>query len=176
MATAKQLAARKLFAARAKAGLLQGNKKKRAKKTAEHYERPGLISKVEAAEAALRIAKKHAARKANPAKKKAISRPSQATGKRPTKRLVDRRRANTVPGTFPNPVHHAARSVDRFPRPGEYEVYVAKYQQSHMNHHDPAQMKLGALIARFPSRKHASEYAKAYADAHGKRVIVVGHQ
>lgn len=82
MATAKQLAARKLFAARAKAGLLQGNKKKRAKKTAEHYERPGLISKVEAAEAALRIAKKHAARKANPAKKKAVTRPSNPASRK----------------------------------------------------------------------------------------------
>lgn len=75
MATAKQIAARKLFAARAKAGTLK-RKKNPARK---------------------------AATKKAPAKKRAINRPSQATGKPPTARLKARRRANTVPGAFPNP-------------------------------------------------------------------------
>ena len=42
--------------------------------------------------------------KENPAKrKKAVSVPSQITGKKPTKRLTTRRKKNTVKGYFPNP-------------------------------------------------------------------------
>jgi len=59
--TAAQLAARKLFAARAKAGTL--NKKR---SPSRDYSRDAAV---EREEAALRIAKKHAARKKNPAPK-----------------------------------------------------------------------------------------------------------
>jgi hypothetical protein len=72
--TAAQLAARKLFAARAKAGEFHP---KRGKATAKaNRETPGFMS-VEKSEAALRVAKKIAARKKNPVRK--------YTGKFPTK-------------------------------------------------------------------------------------------
>ena len=48
-----------------------------------------------------------AAKKANPAKRKGTSKPlrkSQITGKPPSKRLVARRKKNTVPGMFPNSI------------------------------------------------------------------------
>ena len=58
MATAKQIAARKLFAERAKAGLL-----KKKPKASRDYARDAAV---ERAEAGLRIAQKHAKRKKNP--------------------------------------------------------------------------------------------------------------
>lgn len=78
MATAKQIAARKLFAQRAKAGTLRKNpaKKKLGAKRATSVKRA----------------------------KKAVSAPSQITKRAPTKRLKARRAANSKPGYFPNPI------------------------------------------------------------------------
>lgn len=71
MATAKQIAARKLFAERSRAGTLKrGTKKRAAEKRDTFYARPG--SGVEAAEASMRLARKHATRgkvKKNPVKR-----------------------------------------------------------------------------------------------------------
>ena len=53
--------------------------------------------------------------KKNPVKKKKlITRRSQATGKKPTKRLVQRRKENTKKGYFPNPKsrYYAVRVID----------------------------------------------------------------
>lgn len=50
----------------------------------------------------------------NPAKRKGTAKPrrvSQVTRKPPTKRLVARRRANTAPGYFPNPVNDPAKGA-----------------------------------------------------------------
>lgn len=111
----------------------------------------------------------------NPAKRKGVTRPSQATGKAPTKRLVQRRKktAKAPPGYFANPkkpgtVRSVARTAERYMGPGEFEVYTAK------GYRDAANPKLGTLLARFPSKSAAQEYARAYADAKGVAVFVVG--
>lgn len=85
MATAKQIAWRKKFAAMAKAGTLKRGTKKRRKNPA-----PGVSDTTY---------------DRNPRKKKSATRPSQATGKAPTKRLVARRKktARVPEGFFANP-------------------------------------------------------------------------
>lgn len=92
MATAKQIAWRKKFAAMAKAGTLKKKRKANpAKKTA---------------------AKKTVKRKA-PVKKITVSAPSRATGRKPTARLKARRSANTKPGVYPNPSARAFNTSAR---------------------------------------------------------------
>lgn len=87
MATAKQLAWRKEFAAKSKAGTLTKKRKTNpAKKTAVK-------------------------RKRTPVKKIAVSAPSRATGAKPTKRLKARRAANTKPGMYPNPRNRVATDI-----------------------------------------------------------------
>lgn len=63
-------------------------------------------------------AKKPAKRKANPAPRigtKKPTRKSQITGKPPTKRLVKRRKANTLEGYFPNPAEVSKAYAENLP-------------------------------------------------------------
>ncbi len=120
--SAAQLAARKRFAEMARAGVFTKGKK----------------------------------RKANPAKKRApakpVTRASQATGKRPSKRLMARRvkTAKAPAGFFANPA-----PVYRFPWLVETEV-AGKW----------------GTRAAFASKPKAVEYAQALADANDKTVRV----
>lgn len=68
-----------------------------------------------------------------------VNRPSQATGKKPTKRLVKRRRKTlrAPAGVFANPVKHG------------YTVSAK-----------------GAEIATFKTRAHAAQYGQAFADTY----------
>ncbi|MBK9497441.1 MAG: hypothetical protein IPO08_23545 [Xanthomonadales bacterium] len=59
------------------------------------------------------------ARKAAP--KKPISRPSQATGKKPSPRLKARRE-KSIPGYFANPISSEVRKTKRAPSPFQYVV------------------------------------------------------
>lgn len=127
-------------------------------------------------------AEKVVQRESNPIKRTGISktryvkRPSQASGKTPTKRLQKRRAASPRKGMFPNPapkkgrVYSVARSAWGPGKKGEFEVYSAGAGK----HSDPAQQRLGDLLARFPTKAAALEYAQAWADARGRRVIVTG--
>jgi hypothetical protein len=130
MATAKQIAWRKKFAAMAKAGTL---KKKAATKRKTNPAR-----------------KKAPTKRVGVSAKKYISRPSQATGKTPTKRLKARRAVSPRTGAFPNP---AARSL--------YTVHRADANGQPVYH-----------IAHFNKLSDAKEYAKAYANAHKVPVAV----
>jgi hypothetical protein len=126
---------------------------------------------------------KRAERKTNPAKRTGISkiayvkRPSQVTQSAPSKRLVKRRKANVVgSGRFPNPapkkglVRAVSQSAWGPGKRGEYDVYAAGAGVNS----NAAEQKLGALLARFPSKAAALEYAQAWATAKNKRVIVTG--
>lgn len=99
-----------------------------------------------------------APRVANPIKRTGISktryvkRPSQASGKAPSKRLQARRKASPRTGMFPNPAKRDAFL---------YVVHQA----------DP----LGNPrydIAKFREKKTAVEYAKAYAKQYGVPVVI----
>lgn len=97
-----------------------------------------------------------AARKSNPVRKPAakkpaakrayVNRPSQATKKPPTRRLKARRAANVRgSGMFPNPMPHRV-----------YRVYNVN-----------ADGTRGAMIAGFPSKSAAKEYAHAWSKKTG---------
>lgn len=76
--------------------------------------RAQMLKNLEKARAARKRNLKAKAKK-NPAKKKkSINRRSQATGLPPTKRLKERRKANTKKGYFPNPrsQYYAVRVID----------------------------------------------------------------
>lgn len=96
---------------------------------------------------------KSAGRRKNPAKKRAakpVTRPSQASGKKPTKRLVARRVATkkAPAGFFANP------------KKREFGVYLKSSS--------------GVLkpYAKFPDKKKAVEYAQAKADQSGYSFVV----
>lgn len=127
MASAKQIAARKLFAQRAKAGTFRRPK---AKSKPARTKNPA-------------AKKKPVAKRA----KKAVNAPSQINRKPPTKRLKERRAANTKRGYFPNPVKSAAR------------VRVESTN--------------GKLIAAFTSPAAAMEYARALADKTNRSYRVI---
>jgi len=174
MATAKQIAARKLFAARARAGTLR--KAGRTKKVAADSSKyTASYSEVERAEAALRLAQKHAARKkaalkSNPTKKRAISRPSQATGKPPTKRLKARRKANVVPGAFPNP------SFRKQTGKRDGMKTVTAYAVGTVENLGNGIKSMREIIAHFPIKSDAVEYARAYASQKGVQLGIVKRQ
>lgn len=119
--TAKQLAARKLFAQRAKAGMLKKNPK----------------------------------------------RPSQATGKKPTARLVDRRE-RSIPGYFPNPAPRKTAKRKKNPvvagikKAGAVQRAIAKVQQFRY-HVITSMTETGkrTTVAGFILAKSAEEYAHA---------------
>ena len=121
-ASPAQIAARKLFAQRAKAGAL----------------------------------------KKNPAAKpKSVKRPSQATKKAPTKRLVARRVATkkAPPGYFANPVKPKGRSTMNYAQC--YRVEKA-YRENDWS-----------TVGYFVTKSEAFEYAKAYNKANNCRVRVL---
>jgi hypothetical protein len=139
MATAKQIAWRKKFAAMAKAGTL--TKKRKAKTNP--------------------AAKKRAAPKT-----KAVSRPSQATGAAPSKRLKSRRKANTVPGMFPNPKARKYAHVRRSQTKADYR-YTIQTQA-------PAGNWVDSLSANDLASVKA--FAQYEADKHGKTVRIVDNK
>ncbi len=109
MATAKQLAWRKEFATRVKAGTLKTNPTKRK-----------------------------ATKRRGPSK---VNAPSQAKPHlKPTPRLKARRRANTKPGMYPNPVRSA----------GGFPIKVQVWSSAKWK-----------TIATFAEPSRAGEYAKA---------------
>lgn len=118
--TAKQLAARRLFAQRAKSGAFR--------------------------------------RKANPARKrkaKPVGRPSQASGKRPSARLVKRRQrtARAPKGFYANPATAPAR--------------FAVHRATSDGH-------AGAFIASFAKKADAVAYGRAMVKAKGIAIVIVG--
>lgn len=92
-------------------------------------------------------------REPNPAKRKAISRPSQITGAKPTKRLVARRRLPAKKGYFPNPVN------------SEFKHAVMYYKSNT----SPDTV----TIALFKSRPVAVSYAEALASQNPKTRFAV---
>jgi len=119
-----QLAARKLFAARAKAGTLKKAKRKPA-------------------------AAKGTPRKPNPLTRVKVKSPSQRSGAAPSKRLVARRKATAkaAPGYYANPkrrpapagfcVHHATptghagKAIATFRAKGDAIEYAKAYAKGH---------------------------------------------
>lgn len=120
---------------------------------------------------------KKAARKRNPAKKRAatkkpakpVSRPSQATGKRPSKRLVDRRQrtAKAPAGFYANPRKKATRKLSTMKSAlaKGAEVWTATVNRMGVDKNK--------FLASFASEKLAQEYGRAYADAHDIACVVV---
>lgn len=104
--------------------------------------------------------------KHNPIKRTGISktryvkRPSQATGKTPTKRLQKRRAASPRQGMFPNPATRWAYDV-RDADLGQYTVHARRG-------------KSYASIAVFKDYRKAVEYAQAYSNAHNVGTKVTG--
>ena len=126
MATAKQIAARKLFVARVRAGEFAKAKKRKANPS------------------------KPAAKKRPAAK--SISRPSQITKAKPTKRLKARRAMPAKRGYFPNPQKRP--NLDSY---GEFKVMYAKNKR---------------FIAIFKTCAEAKEYAEALASKTGKQIAI----
>lgn len=133
MATAKQLAWRKKFAAMARAGTLRKNPTK----------------------------KKSVVRKVATTKK--ITRPSQATKTKPTRRLVARRKATLLapPGYFANP-EKTQKQLRESAKKGNLHQFAIWVTDT----------KTGKRIAGFVNRIHAIEYAHAYANKTGHSVSV----
>jgi len=108
-------------------------------------------------------------RESNPRKRKGIKSPSIATGEPPSKRLVKRRTLNAkaaargMKGFYANPakVRTVAKLANYYP--SDYNVHKATTGG-----------KPGVLLARFPKKADAVQYAEAYAKAHDKSVVVVG--
>jgi hypothetical protein len=97
----------------------------------------------------------------NPGKRKITKKPtakSQATGKRPSKRLVARRAKDTVKGYYPNPPKKPA--AKRSPTP---YVVEAKLAQGYF-----------MTIGKFGDFHDAEHFAKAYATKHKVKVQVMG--
>lgn len=126
MATAAQIAHRKRFAEMVRSGAF----KKRSKNPA----------------------KKSAAKKA-PRRIKSLNQPSQATGKKPTKRLVARRKKTAAAprGYYANPKKVAVLGNSSGFKHRVYQITATGRK----------------LIAGFMSRADATAYAQAFADAKG---------
>ncbi len=149
MATAKQIAARKLFVARVRAGEFNKSREKSRKQRIIAAENRGDFETAQKLKflSAHRLTKK-------PSKKKAITRPSQITKAKPTKRLVARRKMSAKKGYFPNP-----NPVKR-PNMVEYGEFKVMYAKNHR------------FIAIFQKRAEAVEYAKAIAEKSGKQIAI----
>lgn len=113
-----------------------------------------------AAKAIISASKK---RKANPAPRLGTTKPkrkSQVTGKPPTKRLVKRRKENTVEGYFPNPSE--VRNAHR----GTGTVFdVLPYVVTTI---------MDKPIAGFPTKSDATKWMNAYAKRTGLTVKLFG--
>lgn len=117
--------------------------------------------------------------KQNPAKKRAargrskgpLNRVSQATGAAPSARLVKRRRATKAApkGFYANPAKVRMLRDEHFAAGPLFRVYEKRRTAD-----------LGIVsdwnpIATFDDLAKAKEYAKAYADAHNRQVVIAGN-
>ncbi len=145
MATAKQIAWRKKFAALSKAGKLP------KKKAAARKKNP---------------AKKTTIPRAGVSKTAYVARDSQATRKAPSPRLKARRKLAVKPGKpsgyFPNPV---AGRVTKSKLPANFP-YVVQFKNPLGNWHS---------LSAFKDKSAAFQYAKAYAVAYPTLTIRVIH-
>lgn len=146
MATAKQLAWRKKFAAMAKAGTLKKRKANPAKK---------------------RVAAKKTVARVGVTAKRYVKRPSQITRAAPTKRLVKRRTkvvAKPKKGYFPNPYYPATKKTpdsSKFP----FQVQCGNSIASNSG--------VWKILACFATKEGAYAYARAYHKAHNVPVRVI---
>lgn len=101
----------------------------------------------------------------NPAKRRGPSKvnaPSQATGKRPTKRLQARRVKNTRAGMYPNPEPRHPYTVSAELKPLKRDRKKVYWHVCRMNENN---VPLGT-IAVFTDKTKAVEYGNAYVKAH----------
>lgn len=123
-----------------------------------------MVTKVSILAAARKIvaaadAKKRKTIKKNPAPRIGTKKPnrrSQATGKAPTKRLVQRRKANAKKGYFPNPTE--SKTAHEFP-------FAVQVEYAH---------NMWKTLGLFAQKGDAVYFAQSLADKSKKQVKVLG--
>lgn len=107
------------------------------------------------------IARQDSERMENPRKRIGAKKPlrkSERTGEKPSKKLVQRRKANVKPGYFPNPISES----DELRAKGRYVVQVMQSKASKW-----------LSIAIFRDRSEAEFYAKKFAERHAAMKVRV---
>ena len=113
-------------------------------------------------------AQKAATKRMIAARKKSLTRVSQATKKKPSKRLVARRRKDTVPGYYPNPIFadiYDPKGDTNNERKGPRHLYHVEIEVA-------GSANVWHEVADFVSKELAFNYARALNKAEKRRVRV----